>query len=57
MFRIQFFNRKGCKDMCENTSSIFQEDEILYEMSLETEGVASRQEQDEFEKYLKLLKK
>jgi len=34
-----------------------EEDEILYELSLETEGVASMQEQNEFEKYLKSLKR
>ena len=33
-----------------------EEDEILYELSLETEGLASPQEQEEFEKYLYSLK-
>jgi len=32
-----------------------EEDEILYELSLETEGTASHQEQEEFEKYLNSL--
>jgi hypothetical protein len=32
-----------------------EENEILYEMSLETEGIASHQEQEEFEKYLNSL--
>ena len=34
-----------------------EEDEILYELSLETEGVASHSEQEKFEKYLNSLKK
>ena len=34
-----------------------EEDEILYELSLETEGVASKSEQEQFEKYLKSLKR
>ena len=34
-----------------------EEDEILYELSLETEGIASEPEQEKFEKYLKSLKK
>jgi hypothetical protein len=32
-----------------------EEDEILYELSLETEGVASQSEQEQFEKYLNSL--
>jgi len=34
-----------------------EEDEILYELSLESEGVASQGEKERFEKYLKSLKK
>ena len=34
-----------------------EEEEALYEMSMETEGVASQQEQEEFVKFLNSLKK
>ena len=32
-----------------------EEDEILYELSLESEGVATQSEQETFERYLKSL--
>ena len=34
-----------------------EEDDILYELTLETEGIATQSEQEKFEMYLKSLKK